>query len=390
MRRTVLHRVRHELRYAPREAWGKFVNSRRRRKKKKVLLAWLSDLRRNPPDVLIGANVNASDGIRNHLIGIRDHSALGVELAPPDDVMRALSYHDLYATFRDVIQHFEPTGIGAIHSHVYPYFIEWCRRHKEVGPLWVHTYHSPYLKVDEATPLEPWQEAINRALIEDARHAHVRISVSRWQQKYLIDEHGISAEYVPNGVDIEMCDRGTAAGFDMRIVRDKDFVLFVGRNDPVKNPRSFVLLAEKLPHLTFVMIGNGLTPDAVTALHGKESPPNLVTLGEVSRVGVQNALAACSALVVPSIREGLPTLVLEAMTHSRAVVVADNPGCVEAIAGGRYGFVYRQGDISDMAEKTEAALADGERRFGARDHVLAEYDWRAVALKLDAIYRMRP
>jgi hypothetical protein len=95
MRRTVLHRLRHELRYAPREAWAKYTESRRRRKKKKVLQAWLSALDRNPPDVLLGANINESDGIRNHLVGIRDHSALNVELSPPDEVMRAVSYHDL-------------------------------------------------------------------------------------------------------------------------------------------------------------------------------------------------------------------------------------------------------------------------------------------------------
>jgi glycosyltransferase involved in cell wall biosynthesis len=378
------------LRYAPREAWGKYIDSRRRRKKKKVLLAWLSDLTRHPPDVLIGANVNAADGIRNHLIGIRDYSALDVALSPPDEVMRAVSYYDLYATFRDIIQNFEPTGIRAIHSHVYPYFIEWCHRHRKAGPLWVHTYHLPYLTIDGMTPLEPWQEEINRALIEHARHAHVLISVSRWQQKYLLDEHDISTQYVPNGVDIDLCDRGTAAEFDMRVVGHKQFVLFVGRNDPVKNPLSFVLLAQKLPHLTFVMIGNGLTRDTVAALQGKAPPPNLVILGPLPRVGVQNALAACSALVVPSIREGLPTLVLEAMAHRRSIVVADDPGCVEAIDGGRFGFIYRQGDISDMAEKTEAALVDRERRLGARDHVLAEYDWRVVAPKLDAIYRMRP
>jgi glycosyltransferase involved in cell wall biosynthesis len=254
----------------------------------------------------------------------------------------------------------------------------------------VHTYHSPYLKIDEATPLQPWQEQINRALTEDARHAHVRISVSRWQQKHLREEHGISTEYLPNGVDIELCDRGTSANFDMRLVGDKDFVLFVGRNDPVKNPVGFVSLAEKLPHLTFLMIGQGLTLDSVTALYGKAVPSNLIILGQLARIEVQNALAACSALVVPSIREGLPTLVLEAMAHSRSVVVANDPGCVEAIAGGRFGFVYRQGDISDMVEKTESALVDRERRVGARDHVLAEYDWRAVAPKLDAIYMMRP
>jgi glycosyltransferase involved in cell wall biosynthesis len=60
---------------------------------------------------------------------------------------------------------------------------------------------------------------------------------------------------------------------------------------------------------------------------------------------------------------------------------------VEAIDGGKYGFVYRQGDLADMAEKTAAAILDTERSSNARDHVLAIYDWRVVAPKLDEIYR---
>ena len=46
-------------------------------------------------------------------------------------------------------------------------------------------------------------------------------------------------------------------------------------------------------------------------------PPNLHLYGSASRREVQDALAACSVLVVTSKREGLPTLVLEAMVDRK-------------------------------------------------------------------------
>jgi glycosyltransferase involved in cell wall biosynthesis len=376
--------LRHELRYGTEAALGGWKRSKLTKRKEQVLREWLRNLSVNPPDVLIGANVNSGDGIRNHLLGIRQYSALNVAFSPPDEVMSVLGYHDLHTTFREIVQAFEPRGIRAIHSHVYPYYIEWCRRHKGAGALWVHTYHLPYFRLDDSIPLEPWQEEVNSALVGEARHADVRLSVARWQQGFLESQHGITTRYVPNGVDVSLCDRGDPDGFARS--PGERFVLFVGRNDPVKNPADFIRLAHRMPDEKFVMLGKGLTREAISALHGALCPANLFPLGEAARAEVQDALAACSAVVVTSIREGLPTVVLEAMAHSRPVVVSDDPGCVEAVADGKHGFVYRQGDLEDLVQQTRAALSDVERCAGARDYVLAEYDWRVVAPRLDSIY----
>jgi glycosyltransferase involved in cell wall biosynthesis len=378
--------LRHELRYAPRESWSKWKASQSYRKKKRALSGWMKAINDHPPDVLVGANVNSRDGIRNHLLGIQRYSKLKVDFSPSDEVMSLLDYHDLHTTFRDIVMDFEPRGIQAIHSHVYPYYIEWCRRHSNKRALWVHTYHLPYFRINESKPLEPWQEDVNNALLDEARHAHVRISVAKWQQEYLEAEHGITTDFIPNGVDVALCDSGQSLRF-IEKTGYEGFVLFVGRNDPVKNPADFVKLAKRMPGQRFVMLGAGLTPESIIALSGREGPKNLLVLGPARRIEVQDALAACAAVVVPSIREGLPTVVLEAMTHGKSIVVSDDAGCVEAIDGGKYGFVYRQGDLADMAEKTESAMVDADRRSMARDHILSVYDWRVVAARLDEIYR---
>jgi glycosyltransferase involved in cell wall biosynthesis len=91
-------------------------------------------------------------------------------------------------------------------------------------------------------------------------------------------------------------------------------------------------------------------------------------------------------LVVTSKREGMPTLVLEAMSHGKPIVVPDEAGCMEAIGDGECGFIYRLGNIPDLVEMTHAALSDRERCSRARTRVLQEYDWRVVAVRLDEIY----
>ncbi|MEO8577158.1 MAG: glycosyltransferase family 4 protein [Gemmatimonadales bacterium] len=377
--------LRHELRYRPAAIWSRFNSARENRSKRALLLRSFDEIRENPPAVLIGPNIGGSNGITHHMSAIRQFSRLKVAISPPDWLMKELSHHDLHTTFRDDVMNFEPKGTRVIHSHVFPYFIQWCRRHRESVSLWVHTYHSPFFPIGPDVPLEAWQTEYNRVLVEEARYADVRISVSKWQQEYLLEQHGIETLYVPNGVNVALCDLGSAERFRKRYGQDR-FILYVGRNEPVKNPADFVRLAQRMPGERFMMIGSGLTPEALSTDWDVECPSNLLLAGSASHLEVQDALAAAAVVVVTSLREGLPTLVLEAMAHRRNTVVPDEPGSVEAVAEGKFGTIYSPGDVDDLAAKVADALGK-ERDFPmAREHVLETYDWRVVAPKLDAIY----
>jgi len=380
--------VRHELRYGPPAAWSRWHSARETNAKRKKLKRWHDELRASPPDVLAGANLGDHNGITHHIQGIRKHSALRVDIAPPEWLMKDLSHHDLHTTLRDEVMGFAPTGIRAIHSHVYPFFIQWCHRHRDSVSLWVHTYHAYYFPLNPGEELERWQKEYNRVLVEEASHADVRLSVSRWQQKYLAKEHGIETTYLPNGVNVELCDLGDASRFREKY-GSNPFILYVGRNEGVKNPADFVRLAQRLREKRFVMIGTGLSVESLRADWGVASPDNLLVIGAATHLEVQDALAACSMLVVTSIREGLPTLVLEAMTHSRSVVAPNEPGCAEAISNGEFGYLYESGNIDDLVSKTLMAVANGPVGSRSRQRVLDEYDWRVVAVRLDAIYRSR-
>lgn len=345
---------------------------------------WIRALALSCPQVFLGPDLPYG-GVRGHVHNIRRYSSLQVQLVPDEGALNGLENFS-----HEVLNHFMafiPVGRPVVHSHVIPWMIRWCAKQQEFGSKWVHTYHNMYFPEFSRGALSTDQLEINEALIREARHADVRLSVSRWQQQYLKTAHGIETDYLPNGVDVAACDAGDEASFRRRFKLRESFALYVGRNDPVKNPTEFLLLAHALPALHFVVIGQGLDAEVMLREWGLESPSNIRYLGAVTHSGVQDALAACTALVVTSKREGLPTLVLEAMAHGKPIVVPNEAGCMEAISHAEFGFVYQLGQLDSLIMETLNAMKDVERCQRARQRVLDEYDWRVVAPRLDAIYQ---
>jgi glycosyltransferase involved in cell wall biosynthesis len=346
--------------------------------------SWIFKLKQSHPDVFLGPDYSTG-GVGGHVRAIRKYSTLNVQIVPDENAMGGLE--NFTAKICESFMEFEPSGTPAVHSHVEPWMIRWCRRQQERGLRWIHTHHNWYYPEFAKDKLAEWQVELNQGFLFALRHADVCLSVSRRQQEFLKVEHGIETEYLPNGVDVNACDLGDADRFRRRHHLAGPFLLYVGRNDPVKNPADFVRLALAMPALRFVMIGGGLTAETLREEWEVDAPANLTLPGPASHAGVQDAIAACSVLVVTSKREGLPTLVMEGMAHQKPVVVPDEAGCMEAIGDGEFGYIYQQGNIDDLVAKVELAMKDSSIGLRARQRILDEYDWRVVSRKLDQIYR---
>lgn len=365
--------------------WEQWQSRGEERRAERYFEKWLTTLRQHPPDVLLGANFAAFGGVRNHIQAIQRHSALRVEMMPPDELTETVGLHRFHNQFRDRIFGLDASGVKAVHSHVFPWFIDWCAHQKMVNQVrWVHTHHNWYYPEFGIAGLEPWQSEFNDAFLLALRQADVSLSVCRHQQTFLHEKFGFQTHYLPNAVDVDSCDRANPDRFRKKVRLDR-FILYVGRNDPVKNPGEFVELARRVPKETFVMIGGGLDVATVTKSCGLP-PTNLKILGGMSQHEVQDAIAACSVLVVTSKREGLPTLILEAMVHETPLVVPDEAGCMEAISYGAYGDVYELANIDDLRSKTLTALQRGRTNQGARQRILEEYDWKVIAPALDRVF----
>jgi glycosyltransferase involved in cell wall biosynthesis len=90
---------------------------------------------------------------------------------------------------------------------------------------------------------------------------------------------------------------------------------------------------------------------------------------------VRPHLRDADCVVLPSYREGLPRVLLEAAAMGRPVVTTDVPGCRDAVIEGQTGFVCRARDARDLTAKLMSfvALSASERQsMGERGRAFVE------------------
>ena len=109
------------------------------------------------------------------------------------------------------------------------------------------------------------------------------------------------------------------------------------------------------------------------------------------RTDMPEVIASANLVVLPSYREGMPKVLLEAAAAGRAVVTTDVPGCRDAIEPGVSGLLVPVRDAESLAQAIEQLLANTEQRkaMGLAGRKLAEteFDVRAVVDKHLTIYQ---
>lgn len=101
-------------------------------------------------------------------------------------------------------------------------------------------------------------------------------------------------------------------------------------------------------------------------------------------------LAASDAVVLPSLWEGLPLVLLEAMARSRPVIATAVGGVPEVIEHGVHGHLVPANDVAALADALELfhRKTDRAARMGRAggELVRRDYTWQAVAGGFEAVY----
>lgn len=138
------------------------------------------------------------------------------------------------------------------------------------------------------------------------------------------------------------------------------FLIHIGSFVPEKNHagllRIFGRLNKLFPSLRLVLCGDG----PLRSKMDEQLSPDIISLG--SRQDLNAILPHAKALILPSLIEGLPGVILEAMAVKVPVVAYDTGGISEVIIHGQTGFLIPKGDESQftetLAEKVLAQRAD--------------------------------
>jgi glycosyltransferase-like protein len=232
--------------------------------------------------------------------------------------------------------------------------------------------------------------------------------VSRLWQDILLDEYGVEAGVVPNGVDHEHFaaapDRDAVAAIRRRVADDSAFVFVtVGGIEPRKGSdhlvRSLSRLRDLVPdRVVLAVVGDHsfqdhsrFRNDVLDSLPGLglEVGRDIVLAGMVPDAEMTAWYHAADALAFPSVKEGWGLAVLEAMAAGLPVVATDIPVFREYLTHGESALLVAPGDDEALAAALAAVVTDADvraRLAAAGATVARRYEWAASAARHVEVY----
>jgi glycosyltransferase involved in cell wall biosynthesis len=259
--------------------------------------------------------------------------------------------------------------------------------------------------------LDRWRPVITGTVtIEIERHSHrflesltcglsdLHVANSHAVADHLTTELSFPPERVvviPNGLSLEDVDRTPAverAAYG--VATDIPLIVWAGRMYPVKNLETFVVVIawvrRRMP-VQAVLLGDGPERPRLAALIEERGLDSVIRLALWSD-RVVGWLKAADLLFFPSLTEGSPNVVLEAMACGCPVVAGDVPACRELIDHGVHGWLNEPRDVEGLACRVAWVLDDTRMRrecaMAARARVQARYTMQRVVGMWGKLFQM--
>jgi glycosyltransferase involved in cell wall biosynthesis len=288
-------------------------------------------------------------------------------------------------------------GVQLVHAHGTRANSNVLWASRSLGLPVIYTVHGWSFHPDQAA----W---VRRIRIMGERYltsrSQLNISVSHSNQQ-------TGKDYMPsfrsivinNGIDLNKFDPAQPHK-DIRkqlgISPDVLLVLFIARFTGHKQPlsliKAFASALEQNPNMHLLMVGDGDQKAEAIELIKTLSCGNKVTL-ESFRQDVPDVLAAADIFVLPSLWEGLPIGLLEAMAMGKAIIASRVDGTSEIIRNGENGWMV---DTDSLVPNLSTALAslsrDGEKRkafsTAARATVSERFNAANMTRQIEEQYRL--
>jgi len=200
--------------------------------------------------------------------------------------------------------------------------------------------------------------------------------------KYGVDKARIAV--IPNGVE------ATFFYSDQRLPGAKPRLLFVGRLSVQKNlPLLLHALVGISERFDTTLVGDGeLEANLRDAVVGLELQ-NVHFHGRVDGAELLDLYQNADIFVLPSEREGMPLVLLEAQAMGLPVVATDISGNRDVIVNGVNGLLIPPGDAEALREallRIVSDLDDYQRMSEASRNLAAQYSWAEIGARFERLY----
>jgi glycosyltransferase involved in cell wall biosynthesis len=218
---------------------------------------------------------------------------------------------------------------------------------------------------------------------------HRMVAVSEGTRRFCIEEEGINPDKlvkIHNGIDTKRFSMklSSEAQRDLRqelgLYPKSLVVLTVARLHPQKGHRYLIeaipQILRDFPQARFLFVGEGALAEVLVSQVSQTNLDKYIRFLGV-RQDIPQLLAISDLFVLPSLWEGLPNSVLEAMAAGVPVIATDVDGTPELIGDGRTGLLVPPADPDALEEAICRLLRDESLRTAlaeaARQRVEREF-----------------
>ncbi len=189
---------------------------------------------------------------------------------------------------------------------------------------------------------------------------------------------------VPTGIDVEKFKPSDSEG---------NYVLWVGRCVPEKGLQHLLeaarLVISRGESIRFVLIGDGPTKRKLMRIAEENNLLGRVTfLPSRNQEEVSRWVRNCSLFVMPSLREGSPRAIVEAMASGKVVVASDLPSIRETVE--HAAVLVQPRNAKALADAIVGLLENKNLRLEsgriARQLALEKFSWDSILQKIDKVY----
>ena len=205
-----------------------------------------------------------------------------------------------------------------------------------------------------------------------------------------IDSEKISV--IPNGVDTDLF-RPDPNNNKRSNQSNAITILWVGRFVRGKGVEYIIhaakILVKEVPNLKILLIGDGPSKGKIKSLIEKSNlKKNVIIKENVPNENMPEVYQKADIFVLPSLNEGVPKTLLEAMACGKPVIISEFPHLEELIKNA--GLTFPKGDVHALADRIMRLIRDKElaKELGnnGRNKIVEDHSWENTVSKMIELY----
>ena len=253
-------------------------------------------------------------------------------ISPKNDILAAIRLRKIYKTYRPDVIHLHSSKAGVLGRIVFPA--------KKVIYT-VHGFDSIRLAFRKFLPIERALQSRAKAIVGVSQYDHFNLIQEKITHNVCTVYNGLTTPDTSHIKQIDIFDKYDTV------------ILTIARINKQKNPQLFIDVARLMPEYGFIWIGN---LQEVTEFG--ELPSNCHFLGNLINAGAYCSKA--KIFMLPSNYEGLPMVIIEAMSMGKPIVSSNVGGVSEIVRNYINGYAL-ENNAELFAERIRYILNDKER-----------------------------